>query len=180
MHEILQWHDKRLCLSFVKSGADVTGWGWQGIIRAHSSSLSQDTWTVGASLPSCRWLWPPENPPALPWRRWGCGSRPGSCCAVSGTSWTSARLLPAAGGAAATRLGRQFTFTLKQDKTAMVKKKKSTRGFPGGSMAKNPSVNAGDTGSIPDPRRPHVPWSNSAHGPQLLSIHAATTEACVL
>ena len=47
MDEILQWRDKRLCLSFVKSGADVTGWGWQGIIRAHNSSLSQDTWTVG-------------------------------------------------------------------------------------------------------------------------------------
>ena len=32
--------------------------------------------------------------------------------------------------------------------------------FPGGSMVKNPSANAEDTGLIPDPERSHVPWSN--------------------
>ena len=29
-------------------------------------------------------------------------------------------------------------------------KKKKMRGFPGGSVVKNPPANAGDTGSIPD------------------------------
>ena len=33
-------------------------------------------------------------------------------------------------------------------------------GFPGGTVVKNPSANAGDTGSSPDPGRSHMPWSN--------------------
>ena len=33
-------------------------------------------------------------------------------------------------------------------------------GFPGGLVAKNPPANAGDTGSIPDPRQSHMLWSN--------------------
>ena len=37
---------------------------------------------------------------------------------------------------------------------------KSFQGFPGGSVVKNPSFNAGDTGSIPDPERSHMPRSN--------------------
>ena len=32
--------------------------------------------------------------------------------------------------------------------------------FPGGSVDKNPSTNAGDTGSILSPGRSHTPWSN--------------------
>ena len=63
-------------------------------------------------------------------------------------------------------------------------------GFPGGAVVKNPPANAGDTGSIPVPGRSHVPWSNQARVPQLLSLHsracepqllslcATTTEAC--
>ena len=31
---------------------------------------------------------------------------------------------------------------------------------PGGSVVKNPPANAGDTGSIPGPRRSHMPQSN--------------------
>ena len=31
------------------------------------------------------------------------------------------------------------------------------RGFPGGSVVKNPPANAGDTGSIPDPGRSKIP-----------------------
>ena len=62
--------------------------------------------------------------------------------------------------------------------------------FPGGTVVKNPPTNAGDTGSIPGPGRSHMPQSNKAHVPQLLSLHsrarepqllsphAATTEAC--
>ena len=33
-------------------------------------------------------------------------------------------------------------------------------GFPGGSLVKNLSANAGDMGLISDPGRSHMPWSN--------------------
>ena len=36
--------------------------------------------------------------------------------------------------------------------------KRQIQGFPGGSVVKNPPANAGDTSSIPDPGRSHVPW----------------------
>ena len=32
--------------------------------------------------------------------------------------------------------------------------------FPGGAVVKNPSANAGDTGSSPGPGRSHIPRSN--------------------
>ena len=56
-------------------------------------------------------------------------------------------------------------------------------GVPRGSMVKNLSAHAGDTGWIPDPGRPHVPWSNKDRAPQLPSLSSraqdATTEpAC--
>ena len=44
-------------------------------------------------------------------------------------------------------------------------------------MVENPPANAGDTGSIPGPGRSHMPQSNEARVPQLLSLRAATTEA---
>ena len=50
--------------------------------------------------------------------------------------------------------------------------------FPGGAVVKNPPANAGDMGSIPSPGRSHMPRSNEACEPQLLSPHATTTEAC--
>ena len=34
------------------------------------------------------------------------------------------------------------------------------RGFPGGTVVKNPPANAGDTGSIPGPGRSHMPRNN--------------------
>ena len=34
------------------------------------------------------------------------------------------------------------------------------RDFPGGPVVKNPPANAGDTGFIPGPGRPHMPWNN--------------------
>ena len=58
-------------------------------------------------------------------------------------------------------------------------------------MVKNPPANAGYTGSSPGRGIPHVPRSNKACVPQLLSLHsrarepqllstrARTTEACV-
>ena len=48
-------------------------------------------------------------------------------------------------------------------------------------MVKNLPANAGDTGSIPISRKSHMPQSNSASVPQLLSLHSSlwsvTTEA---
>ena len=41
-----------------------------------------------------------------------------------------------------------------------VKKKKIIKGFPGGSVMKNPPANARDAGSVPGPGRSHLPWSN--------------------
>ena len=48
--------------------------------------------------------------------------------------------------------------------------------FPGGTVDKSLSANAGDTGSIPDLGRFRMPWSNQARLPQLLSPRAASTE----
>ena len=64
-------------------------------------------------------------------------------------------------------------------------------GFPGGTVVKNPPANAGDTGSSPGPGRSHMPRSNEARvpqllslcfrarEPQLLSLRATTTETCM-
>ena len=38
--------------------------------------------------------------------------------------------------------------------------KKNVADFPGSSVVKNPSVNAGDTGSIPGLGRFHMPWGS--------------------
>ena len=58
-------------------------------------------------------------------------------------------------------------------------------------MVEDPPANAGDTGSSPGPGRSHMPRSNEAHAPQLLSLRsrarepqllspcATTTEACM-
>ena len=42
-------------------------------------------------------------------------------------------------------------------------------GSPGDPVVKNPPANAGDMGSIPAPGRSHMPQSNKARAPQLLS-----------
>ena len=44
------------------------------------------------------------------------------------------------------------------------------RDFPGGAVVESSPANAGDTGSIPGPGRSHMPRSNSACVPQLLSL----------
>ena len=61
--------------------------------------------------------------------------------------------------------------------------------FPGGTVVKDPPANAGDMGSSPGLGRSHMPRSNWARAPQLLSLsyracepqplspHATTTEA---
>ena len=55
-------------------------------------------------------------------------------------------------------------------------------GFPGGAVVENLPANAGDTGSSPGLGRSHMPWSNWAREPQLLSLRvwslcSATKEA---
>ena len=47
-----------------------------------------------------------------------------------------------------------------------------TEGFPGGAVVENPPANAGNTGSSPGPGRSHMPRSNSARAPQLLSLRS--------
>ena len=54
--------------------------------------------------------------------------------------------------------------------------KKVLEDFPGGAVVRNPPANAGDTGSSPGPGKSHMPWSNKARAPQLLSPQATTTE----
>ena len=44
--------------------------------------------------------------------------------------------------------------------------------FPGGTVVKNTSANAGDMGSSPRLGRSHMPQSNGVHVPQLLSLHS--------
>ena len=43
---------------------------------------------------------------------------------------------------------------------AWVRVKRTQKAFPGGSVVKNLPANAGDTGSIPDPGRSHMPGGN--------------------
>ena len=45
-------------------------------------------------------------------------------------------------------------------KTGIFSALKKIWGFPGGSVLKNPSANAGDSGSIPNVERSHMPWHN--------------------
>ena len=65
-----------------------------------------------------------------------------------------------------------------------------TYSFPGGSVVKNLSSSAGDTGSVPDPGGSHMLRSNAAHAPQLtesvlwslwtLTSHDSATKALIL
>ena len=58
--------------------------------------------------------------------------------------------------------------------------KNLTYGFPGGSVVENLPANAGDTGSSPGLGRSHMPRSNWARAPQLLSLCSATREAAIV
>ena len=51
-------------------------------------------------------------------------------------------------------------------------KKVDSWDFPAGAVVKNPPANAGDTGSSPGPGRSHMPRSNWACAPQLLSLRS--------
>ena len=52
--------------------------------------------------------------------------------------------------------------------------------FPGGTVDRNPPANAGDTGSICDRRRFHMPSSNGTHVPQPLSLHSRACKLQIL
>ena len=59
------------------------------------------------------------------------------------------------------------------------------RGSPGGAVVENLPANAGDMGSSPGLGRSHMPWSNWAREPQLLSLRfwslcSATREAAIV
>ncbi|KAJ8794632.1 hypothetical protein J1605_003103 [Eschrichtius robustus] len=61
----------------------------------------------------------------------------------------------------------------------------ATTGFPGGAVVENLPANAGDTGSSPGLGRSHMPQSNWAREPQLLSLRvwslcSATGEAAIV
>ena len=63
--------------------------------------------------------------------------------------------------------------------------RKATEVFPGGAVVENPPANAGDTGSSPGLGRSHMPRSNWARAPQLLSLSvwslcSATREAAIV
>ena len=62
---------------------------------------------------------------------------------------------------------------------------KIKEGFPGGAVVENLPANSGDTGSSPGLGRSHMPRSNWAREPQLLSLHvwslcSTTREAAVV
>ena len=48
--------------------------------------------------------------------------------------------------------------------------------FPGDSVVKNLPASAGDTGSIPNLGRSHMPQSDQVYAPQLLSLCAGAPE----
>ena len=52
--------------------------------------------------------------------------------------------------------------------------------FPGGAVVKNPPASAGDTGSSSGLGRSHMPQSNYAREPQLLSLRSRTHEPRLL
>ena len=52
--------------------------------------------------------------------------------------------------------------------------------FPGGAVVKNPPANAGDMGLSPGLGRSHMPRSNQAHVPQLLSLRSRAREPQLL
>ena len=63
--------------------------------------------------------------------------------------------------------------------------KKDSLGFPGGAVVESLPANAGDTGSSPGLGRSHMPRSNWARGPRLLSLRvwslcSATREAAIV
>ena len=59
-------------------------------------------------------------------------------------------------------------------------KKSTNTGFPGGAVVRNLPASAGDTGSSPGPGISHIPRSNLARAPQLLSLRSRAREPQLL
>ena len=68
----------------------------------------------------------------------------------------------------------------KHPQMATIHTKTKERGFPGGAVVKNPPANAGHMGSSPGPGRSHMPRSNEASAPQLLSLCSRACEPQLL
>ena len=84
-----------------------------------------------------------------------------------------------------TRLMRLKSVTYQQVTRFGVYILKISQGFPGGAVVGNLPANAGDTGSSPGLGGPHMPRSNQAREPQLLSLRvwslcSATREAAIV
>ena len=62
----------------------------------------------------------------------------------------------------------------------MIATVKLVKGFLGGGVVKNPPANTGDMGSSPGPGRSHMPRSNEARVPQLLSLRSRAREPQLL
>ena len=56
--------------------------------------------------------------------------------------------------------GTRITFVSQHGQKVTIKKVIIIKGFPGGSLVKNPPANAEDTCSSPGPGRSHMPQSN--------------------
>ena len=82
------------------------------------------------------------------------------------------------------KVHRAQSWTLQKKKKAL-KIKNYSWGFPGGAVVDSLPANTGDTGSILGLGRSHMPWSNWAREPQLLSLRvwslcSATREAATV
>ena len=66
------------------------------------------------------------------------------------------------------------------EKWYIPRKRRVVPAFPGGTVVKNLPVNVGDTGLSPGPGRSHMPQSNWARAPQLLSLLSRTCEPQLL
>ena len=64
--------------------------------------------------------------------------------------------------------------------TQCSKSERERQDFPGGAVVKNLPANAGDMDSSPCPGRSHMPRSNQACAPQLLSLHSRGREPQLL
>ena len=71
-------------------------------------------------------------------------------------------------------------FSVKSSEEQCLEFIKNEKGSPGGAVVKNPPANAGDTGSSPGPGRSHMPQSNKARAPQLLSLRSRAREPQLL
>ena len=67
-------------------------------------------------------------------------------------------------------LVKEKTFCRVRQVVHRVSQEQSIRGFPGGAVVENLPANAGDTGSSPGLGRSHMPRSDWAREPQLLSL----------